>query len=211
MSHLVLLGDSVFDNRAYVPKGPPVIDQVTRALPRGWSATLRAVDGHTTREVPSQLRTLPAGASHLAVSAGGNDALGVAHLLGAEAATVGGAAAQLDALAGAFERSYRAMLGAVLARGLPTAVCTIYRPRFADAAQQAAAVGGLAHFNDAILRVAFEHRLPVVDLRLVMSSPDDYANDIEPGVPGGGKIARALVEVATRHDWARPRSAVYTG
>ena len=35
-------------------------------------------------------------------------------------------------------------------------------------------------FNDAILRVAFELRLTVVDLRLICIQPSDYANSIEP-------------------------------
>ena len=43
MGHVVLLGDSIFDNALYVPGGPAVIDQLRRELPAGWSATLLAV------------------------------------------------------------------------------------------------------------------------------------------------------------------------
>src|SRR3712207_2336551 len=45
MSHVVLLGDSIFDNAAYVRGGPDVIRQLQGVLPAGWKATLRAVDG----------------------------------------------------------------------------------------------------------------------------------------------------------------------
>jgi len=49
VSYLVLLGDSVFDNAAYVAAGAPdVVRQVRQRLPQGWGATLAAVDGSTT-------------------------------------------------------------------------------------------------------------------------------------------------------------------
>src|SRR3954469_11832269 len=74
-NHVVLLGDSIFDNKAYVGTGPAVIDQVREQLPAGWQATLRAVDGSRVHGVPGQLRGMPKDASHLVVSVGGNDAL----------------------------------------------------------------------------------------------------------------------------------------
>ena len=51
MTHIVLLGDSIFDNQAYVGPGPDVVTQLKAALPAGGRATLSAVDGHTTREM----------------------------------------------------------------------------------------------------------------------------------------------------------------
>jgi hypothetical protein len=76
MGHVVLLGDSIFDNAAYVRGGPDVIRQLQEAVPQGWKATLRAVDGAVTGSVGRQLQGLPPDASHLVVSVGGNDALG---------------------------------------------------------------------------------------------------------------------------------------
>ena len=45
MGHIVLLGDSIFDNARYVPDRPPVIEQLRRSLPPGWRASLLAADG----------------------------------------------------------------------------------------------------------------------------------------------------------------------
>jgi hypothetical protein len=70
MGHVVLLGDSIFDNARYVPGRPPVVEQLRRYLPPGWRASLLAVDGHGTADVPSQLARLPADATHLFVSTG---------------------------------------------------------------------------------------------------------------------------------------------
>ncbi len=45
MNHVVLLGDSIFDNARDVPGGPSVIEHLRRILPAGWQATLLAQAG----------------------------------------------------------------------------------------------------------------------------------------------------------------------
>ena len=75
MPRVILLGDSIFDNAAYVAGGPAVVQQLQAGLPVGWEAILRAVDGAVTTDVPRQLQGLPH-QSTLMVSVGGNDALG---------------------------------------------------------------------------------------------------------------------------------------
>jgi hypothetical protein len=47
-------------------------------------------------------------------------------------------------------------------------------------------------FNDVIVRVALEHRLPIIDLRPVCTERSDYSNPIEPSGSGGRKIALAI-------------------
>jgi hypothetical protein len=191
--HVVLLGDSVFDNAAYVAAGAlDVVRQVRLRLPPGSEATLLAVDGSTTAGVHEQLRRLPADATHLVISAGGNDALGNSDFLAAPVRSGGEALLSLAGIGEGFERGYVAMLEAALAHGLPTAVCTVYHPRFPDDALQGAAVAALAVFNDGIIRAAFARGLPLIDLRLVCTEEGDYANPIEPSERGGEKIARAI-------------------
>src|SRR5215216_1184181 len=75
MGHVVLLGDSIFDNGAYVPGEPDVVRQVQARLPQDWRASLCAVDGAVTLDVARQLPRIPRDATHLVVSVGGNDAL----------------------------------------------------------------------------------------------------------------------------------------
>lgn len=55
MPHLTLLGDPIYDNAAYTAGTPGVIDQVRMNFPAGWQATLLAVDGDTTTDVPQYL------------------------------------------------------------------------------------------------------------------------------------------------------------
>lgn len=203
--HVVLLGDSIFDNAAYVPGDPPVEAQLRAALPEG-RVTLLAIDGDVVAGVAVQLRRLPADATHLVVSVGGNDALGYIDVLTERTTSVGEALLRMADIGDDFERRYRAMLDAVLARSLPAAVCTIYYPAFDEADLQRMAVAAETFFNDVILRCAFERRVPVIDLRLVCDERTDYANPIEPSARGGDKITRAiarLVREAADADVAR--------
>ncbi len=209
MSHVVLLGDSIFDNAAYVAGAPDVIRQVRQRLPDGSRATLLAVDGGTTGDVRAQLRLLPPDATHLIVSVGGNDALGHSDFLGAPARSTAEALMGLAEIGDGFERDYLAMLNGVLTHGLPTAICTVYYPRFPEALLQRVAVAALAVFNDCIIRAAFAHGIPLIDLRLICTEASDYANPIEPSARGGEKISRAIATLV-EHGSTGGRTEVFT-
>jgi hypothetical protein len=192
MPHVVLLGDSIFDNGAYTQGGPEVVSQLRPLLPGGWSATLLAVDGARADDVPQQLTRLPRDASHLVLSAGGNDALAHTDLLEGPAASAAQVLGFLADAAEAFERRYRRLVERLTAVGLPLTVCTIYNGSFPDRVFQRIASTALCVFNDVILRVALERRLGIIELRLVCTEAADYANPIEPSSRGGAKIAAAI-------------------
>lgn len=146
MAHVVLLGDSIFDNAAYVPDGPVVRDQLSAILPAEWSASLLAVDGDVTADVERQLERVPADATHLVVSCGGNDAL--VHNLPLLSEGAGSIAEVLDRFAGIraeFCQKYRYMLKRVVATNLNVTVCTVYDciPNLAPSAHPA-----LSMFNE---------------------------------------------------------------
>jgi hypothetical protein len=209
MGHLVLLGDSIFDNAAYVGGGPAVIDQVRPHLPAGWRASLLAVDGSTTAGVPRQLGRRPDDASHLVLSVGGNDALGEMSVLQTPARTVGNALGLLADVRTRFARKYVPMLRALMGLGLPAAVCTIYNPRYADAGLQRASETALALFNDVILDAAHGVGSPVLELRSICTDDADYANPIEPSSIGGAKIARAIADLVAVHDFSKKQTVLY--
>jgi hypothetical protein len=81
MNHIVLLGDSIFDNAAYLAGGPDVVRQVRGILSSGWRASLNTRDGAVIADVTQQLQILPKDTNHLVLSIGGNDALGDAGLI----------------------------------------------------------------------------------------------------------------------------------
>ncbi len=193
MKHVVLLGDSIFDNAAYVGSDPEVVQQVRERLPADWHATLNARDGAVLADVQAQLSRLPPTATHLVISAGGNDAILQSGVLDESAPSV---AVALNALAGIrenFRAAYAAMLQKVFSHGLPTAVCTIYEPRYPDQRRREIAATALTLLNDAITREAFARGVTLIDLRITCDRDEDFANPIEPSSQGGAKIARAIV------------------
>jgi len=209
MNHIVLLGDSVFDNKAYVGGGLDVIEQIRRQIPAGWKASLRAVDGSVVENVRKQALDLPDDPTHLVVSAGGNDAILSSDILRQKVASSAEVLEKLADIAGEFERHYAEMLQSVLSLKKPTAVCTIYYPRIPDPFTQKIAVAALATFNDVIIRHAFLAGVPLIDLRLVCDENSDYANEIEPSEKGGGKIANAIVRLVSEHNFESRRTEVF--
>ncbi|HEY3572542.1 MAG TPA: GDSL-type esterase/lipase family protein [Arthrobacter sp.] len=207
--HIVLLGDSIFDNKAYVDGGPDVAQQLRDALPPGWKATLLALDGDLIAGVNRQLRALPDDATHLVVSAGGNDALGFAHLLEAPARSVAESVTMFADAQDRFAADYELMAAALSEAGLPAAVCTIYDTPSAGPFYRIIRTA-LTVFNDCVTRAAFSRGLSVLDLRIICTDDGDYANALEPSVQGGAKIAGAIAALL---DPGRqvPRSTVIGG
>jgi len=204
--HVILFGDSVFDNGAYIGRDPDVRQQVEQISSQGSKATLRARDGAVISEVGNQLRGLPSDATHLIISVGGNDALREAGVLDAAALSVADALSKLAAVGDRFSREYGSMLNEVLRVALPTAVCTIYDPQFPEAFRRQVAATALTLLNDKITRHAFSRGLTLIDLRLICDENEDFANPIEPSARGGTKIAHAIAAFAAG---GAPKSHVY--
>jgi len=192
MPHVVLLGDSVFDNAAYVSGGPDVVSQLRTILSADCQASLLAVDGNVIADVPRQLAGRPRDASHLVVSVGGNDALRAAAVLEQPVQSVAHALAVLVDVRDRFLAAYGTMLDAVQATGQPAAFCTIYDPRYPDPQRRRLTAAALALLNDVITREVFARGLPLIDLRVLCGEDADFANPIEPSVQGGWKIAKAV-------------------
>lgn len=207
--HVVLLGDSIFDNKRYVGRDPSVVDQLRGELPKGWKATLAAIDGNVTSDVTHQLEKIPRDASHLILSVGGNDALREKRILTRPASVASDVFLDLAAVRERFEQNYVAMLKKLLGYNKPTVVCTVYDPHYADRQEQRMAVAALAVFNDCISRAAVRHGLPILDLRLLMTEDADYANPIEPSAAGGMKIAKQIRRILLEHDFSQKRSVFY--
>lgn len=189
--HVVLLGDSIFDNRLYVKDGMAVIEHLWRILPQGDRASLIAVDGDVAGDVPHQMARIPPDASHLVLSVGGNDALGSTPVMTLSAASVGDALWKLTPVRMSFQQSYRRVIRELTSMKRPLAVCTIYEdvPGLTDELKTA-----LSLFNDIITREALAVGAFVIDLRGFCTEMEDYSerSPIEPSEQGGLKIANAI-------------------
>ena len=226
MKHIILAGDSVFDNRTYVRVGEPdVRDQLADLLNDGDKATLIAVDGNINKNVSKQLDNIPNDATHLFISIGGNDALMHIDAFTEPVTTIGEALDSFNEMVHKFERDYIKMLTNVVKYGLKTTLCTIYNPCFdhdnmdrisymippnANLKElQRRCDTALPLFNNIIYQEAFNFGIPVMDLRLIFSDREDYANPIEPSIVGGMKMAKIIKEISDIHNFSMKNSVVY--
>jgi len=211
MAHIVLLGDSIFDNAPYVPAGMQVQAQLQALLAPRDRVSLLARDGSVLADMVKQvarLPELPEAPDWLVVSCGGNDVLGLVGAMQSRVGSVIEAAGLLANWQAEFRRDYRRMVNVLLSRRLPLALATIYDgvPGLEPGLRTA-----LAPFNDVILREAAMQRLPVLDLRLICDAPADYSavSPIEPSAEGGGKIAAAIAQLVREQAPIAPRTVVY--
>jgi lysophospholipase L1-like esterase len=210
MPHVVLFGDSIFDNKSYVGAGgKDVITHLREVLPDDWMASLNAVDGAVIQGASRQFLDIPPQATHFVISVGGNDAIQNADILEMRAGSASQVFGELAKRKDAFENQYSEMLKNVLSKNIPTALCTIYYPNFPDALMQRLAVTALASFNDVIIRQAILNNLPLLDLRLICNEASDYANPIEPSDKGGRKIARKIFDLVSSHDFSNGRTQIF--
>ena len=194
MTHIALIGDSIFDNAAYTNGGPALIDHIRRLLPTNTTADLLAKDGALISDVKAQLENLRPEHTQLVLSVGGNNALLNAGVLDLHVASSGEAYFHLETVVDEFEAAYRNLIEECMQLKRPLCVCTIYEGSFDDLVYQKIVKLALRAFNDAIQMVAHDHCLPVIELRRVCTRAEDYANPIEPSVIGGEKIARAILK-----------------
>jgi len=210
---VVLLGDSIIDNGAYVRPGEPdVAGQLGMLLPQH-SVTKRAVDGATCADILGWQASDLHDTDCVILSAGGNDALQHIDLL--EATTETTAREVLVRLWSIreedFRRSYAALLDRLALTRRPVLVLTIYNPCFHghgfDAGYQQAAESAVSIINDVIQQEGRRCAFDILELRTLFNDRADYANPIEPSAIGGAKLAKFMsdwVGRAGRGDAAGP-------
>ncbi|WP_019028856.1 SGNH/GDSL hydrolase family protein [Colwellia piezophila] len=199
MRHVVLAGDSIFDNKPYVAHGDTVSDLMRSKLSSRDSYTLLAVDGHISNNVNQQLTQLPSDCSDLFISVGGNDALQNAYILNSQVTSVTEAFELFNNAIVNFKRDYLGMIDNVLKSCAAInckniTLCTVYNnvPGLGHIEKTA-----LALFNEVILDVAISFKLNVIDLRNTCDDEADYSeiSPIEPSFAGGNKITDVIIDV----------------
>ena len=216
MKHIVLFGDSIFDNSPYVDPGELDVPNQLRTLVKGdCKVTHLAIDGHKNRHIRNQLNDLPSDSTHLFLSVGGNDGLDHLSIFNQPIETIGEALQKMFLIGENFKKEYSSMLDNVLTYKLPTTVCNIYYPRFfsnslervvsylpmmVDGEKlQQMTMAAETIFNDIIMFEVFKRNLPLIDLRILCNDDKDFANPIEPSCIGGMKIAKVINKIVDVH------------
>src|SRR5262245_36558849 len=194
---IILLGDSIIDNGAYVRPGEADVAKQLQALLPEQAVVKRAVDGAICADILwSQMANLES-TDRIIVSAGGNDALQHIDLLEAATATTAKEVLlRLAAIREDFRRTYVSLLDRLAAIRAPVMVLTVYNPCFdghgMDATYQRAAEAAVSLFDDVIQLEAHRRSFKLLELRTLFTDPADYANPIEPSARGGAKLAQAI-------------------
>ncbi|MEM7179303.1 MAG: SGNH/GDSL hydrolase family protein [Spirochaetota bacterium] len=221
--HVVLCGDSIFDNANYVEKGELDVLGHLQQLQKntGNQASLLAVDGDVCLDVLQQVKQLPGDTSHIFVSAGGNDALGFMGVLTESYASNEELFLAIANIQIQFRERYVKMLEGVLALKLPTIVCTVYNPRYNlpdpttgiaskfMQTKQKILSALLSLFNDVIIQEASMRNFSLIDLRAICNTDADFANPIEPSTIGAEKLAAKILQVLSEHDFADVSTRLY--
>jgi hypothetical protein len=110
---------------------------------------------------------------------------------------------------------------------IPTTVCTMYKPNFGPTDQQRMCETALSVLNHVIITEAMKVKnclkrrprrmcsyflqvgFPVIDLTTIFNQLTDYANHIEPDVPGGAKIVENILFVMDQHRFEQNISSLY--
>lgn len=194
---LILLGDSSFDNGAYVLAGQRDVAAHLRGklAPQEWTVELRAVDGSSSPNIKSQLERSPIQTPCCFVlSAGGNDALSnIEFLYDSDSYSFATVLERLYDIKEIFRSDYQQALDRILLLAQPLIVCTIYNPKFPEDNIRRAAEAALSVFNDVIVEEALRRSLQIINLREVCKEEAHFANPIEPSELGGERIADAIM------------------
>jgi len=195
LGHVVLMGDSILDCKHYTKDDPDVAERLYGELGEDWKVTLAARDGATTLSLPWQTeQDIPLDATRIILSIGGNDAMGeVGILTDKREMRIVDSLYELALMREMFKFRYEDAILPLLELGIPVTVCTIYDCDWDDS-QKDAILTALSLFNDVIIRFAYEHDLPVIDLRPLLTSAEDYELTIEPSALGAAKIGAAIAK-----------------
>ena len=196
-NRIILLGDSIIDNGAYVRPGEPDVTKQLQALLPEHAVIKRALDGAVCADVlSSQVANLES-TDRIILSAGGNDALQHIDLLEAATATIAkDLLVRLGTIRKEFSRTYASLLDRLATTRAPVMVLTVYNPCFdghgMDATYQQAAEGAVSIFNDVIQQ---EGAAPVVQNSGAAHALHRSSRLRQPnravGV-GGAKLAKAM-------------------
>jgi hypothetical protein len=199
-TQLVLLGDSIIDNKTYVLDGElSVLEHIQSKTETPISQL--ALDGATTDDVISnQINVIPFGTSHIVLSVGGNDLLNeIGFLMEDFKYTPNQVLKRCHSLIVPITQKYESIVSQLQTTSRANLLlCTVYEGNLEDSAiYDDIAISSramLSLFNDSIYKTHKKFRTGVLELRNIFTENEDYANPIEPSHQGGEKLATKLVE-----------------
>ena len=196
---LVLLGDSIIDNKTYVLEGELSVLEHIKSKTETPVMQL-ALDGATTDDViNSQIQAIPFGTSHIVLSIGGNDLLNeIPFLMEDFKYTPNQVLERCQSLIAPITQKYESIVSQLQTTSRANLLlCTVYEGdlegsvMYDDIAISSRAM--LSLFNDSVYKTHNMFKTGILELRHIFTNKEDYANPIEPSHQGGEKLADKLV------------------
>ena len=208
--NIVLLGDSILDNINYVSyrDGTCVTDQLKLKILKqdlNYMVYNYAVDGYTTYLLlRKKITELPKNTDYIVLSIGGNDGLeSLSKFNNIKSFLPWNFIKILYQTKKKFTHQYTTILNK-LTELYPNAkiiTLTIYYPVFNySKIIQFISNIGVNILSNVIINTSMKYdNTAIIDLRRVFNNHVDYANSIEPNVPGGDKIVNNILHILTTH------------
>ena len=201
MTSITLLGDSIIDNKTYVQQQEYSVLEHLNSLSKNKFFQL-AYDGDTTVNViERQLHSQEiAKSSHLVLSIGGNDLLqNILFLHKGPIENINKALADVhQRIFKSLEQRFETIVEKLSSHRANLLLCTVYEGdlgrtgEFRDVLDSSKIM--VSSFNDTVYKTASKYNADVLELRHIFTSPEDYANPIEPSHVGGEKLAQAIMD-----------------
>ena len=197
---LVLLGDSIIDNKTYVLDGEKSVLEHIQSKTDIKTVQL-ALDGATTGDVlDNQLNNISSEASHIVLSVGGNDLLNEIGFLTEDFKyTPNQVLERCYSLIAPITKKYESIVTTLQTSKIRAnlLLCTVYEGdlegsvMYDDIAISSRTM--LSLFNDSVYKTHNMFKTGILELRHIFTNKEDYANPIEPSHQGGEKLADKLV------------------
>jgi len=202
--HVVLIGDSTLDNGRYlnVAFGELSVEKqlAKRCAERGWELTVLAQDGSLLEDVLiRQIPLIPAGATHLVLSASGNNLLALLNDMVRSRFTLSSMYSSIWEGLRRVADLYRELISTLCDLGCHVAVCTVYRPNFNHMFFKSLATFSLSMHNARLTSISEEFDCSVIDLANLLEGPVDFANPLELSTRGGAKVVENVTSFVQDH------------
>lgn len=202
--HIVLLGDSTLDNGRYLnlARGELSVEKQLnkRCMERGWEMTVLAQDGSLLDDVRQrQLPLIPECATHIVMSASGNDLLSLLNQMVVANFTLGSVYEAIGSGLQQVADNYRDILQELKGLGCHLACCTVYRPNFNHLFFKSLATFSLGLHNSRIKQVSVDLDCSVIDFANMFDCHEDFANPLELSTRGGSKLVENVAAFVADH------------
>jgi len=201
MTSITLLGDSIIDNKTYVQQQEYSVLEHLQNISKNEFLQL-AYDGDTTVNVlERQLQSQEvAKSSHLVLSIGGNDLLqNILFLHEGPIKNINKALSDVHKqILKPLEQRFETIVEKLSSHRANLLLCTVYEgdlgrtDEFRDVLDSSKIM--VSSFNDTVYKTASKYNADVLELRHIFTSPEDYANPIEPSHVGGERLAQAIMD-----------------